>query len=284
MRSRRLAPARGRSPSSETVLGSRGLVFVFVIAGAVACRRPPPPATQLGGADGLAALREPVADPLRARFSFKIVSAVLGLEGSTGGALIVDRPGRVHFAVLGPLGGALATVQTDGERASIVLRQQDQHIWADDVDGAVRGWTGDAFGADDVVGLLLGQVPLPESPADLFERNSGTVGYTRSGRGRSSGALEVSLEGSPLRPSYVRIVDGDGIDQLSLRYDGYAAFDAGAMPRGWTLRAPSLDLSLDVRFKSAEPIELAPDVFGTEAPEGFESLRWSELMPVEAPR
>ncbi|MEM6928849.1 MAG: hypothetical protein AAF602_18060, partial [Myxococcota bacterium] len=52
---------------------------------------------------------------------------------------------------------------------------------------------------------------------------------------------------------------------------------AGVLPTGWALRAPALDLSLDVRFKSFEAIDEAPDVFGTAAPDGFSSARWEDL-------
>lgn len=241
-------------------------VGILLIALA-ACRKPVPPPVVSG--DALAALQQEVADPLRGRFSFKIDAEPLGLKGSTGGALIVDRPGRLHFAVLGPLGAPLATAQTDGERASIELRRDQQHFWAEAVEQTVRDWTGGELGVDDVVGMFLGQVPLPDSPTDLVDGGE-TVSYSRGD------AVTVTLAGSPLRPSEVRIVD-DGVERLRLRYDGWEAFDAGVLPSGWALTVPALELSLDVRFKSFEPIEQAPDVFGTAAPPGFSSASWQAV-------
>jgi len=254
----------------------RVLVFGIVIAATVACRKPtvPPPASEQ--ADGLAALREPVADPLRGRFAFRIESEPLGLKGGTGGALIVDRPGRLHFAVLGPLGGALATAQTDGQRASIVFRRDNQHLWADAVDDTVRGWTGGELGVDDVVGLFLGKVPLPASPADLVQATDGSLSYERSGDD-GAGSVLVELEGTPLRPRAVRIVDAAGTEQLAVQYEGFEAFDAGVLPSAWVLSAPALQLQLDVTLKSVEPLDEAPDVFDTSAPEGFSSARWEDV-------
>ncbi|MEO0605838.1 MAG: hypothetical protein AAF211_30680, partial [Myxococcota bacterium] len=147
----------------------RAVVFGIVVGVSGACRKPVPPLPASEAADALSGLKAPVADPLRGRFSFKIASEPLGLKGSTGGALILDRPGKLHFAVLGPLGGALATAQTDGERASIVIRRDSRHFWADAVEATVRSWTDDELGVDGVVGLFVGQVPVPE-PGDLTAR------------------------------------------------------------------------------------------------------------------
>ncbi len=247
----------------------RAVVFGIVVLASVGCRRPvrPLPAGEAG--DALSLLRAEVADPLRGRFSFKIASEPLGLKGSTGGALIVDRPGRLHFAVLGPLGGPLATAQTDGERASIVIRRDARHYWADAVEATVREWTDEELGVDGVVGLFLGQVPEPD-PAELVATPDGGLRYERNG-------VQVVLEDTPLRPREVRLVEPDGTERLILRYEGFEVTEAGVLPTAWSLAVPALELALDVRFKSFEPLEVAPEVFDTEAPQGFASARWEDV-------
>lgn len=260
----------------------REYVFGIVTAGVLlvaGCKRPG--ALPVAGSpdDPLALLRAPMADQLRARFSFKVDAARLGLKGSTGGALIVDRPGRLHFAVLGPLGGALATAQTDGARASVELRRQSQHIYADDLAETLQRWMGDDSGVDGLVGLLVGDVPLPAKLSDVrFDQDTATYALLR----RGSGTVHVDLSGTPLYPTEVRVEDRSGTEQLRLHYDAPESYDAGVFPSGWALRVPSIDLQLDVRFKSFEALETVPDVFGTDAPDGFSSARWRDVLP--APR
>ncbi|MEN0068045.1 MAG: DUF4292 domain-containing protein [Myxococcota bacterium] len=255
----------------------RVMLFGIVTVGTLGCRKPLPP--PVASDDPFAALRAPVLDPLRARFSFKIDAPRLGLEGGTGGALIVDRPGRMHFAVLGPLGGAMATAQTDGAGASVVLRRQSQHFWVDSLDATVRGWMGEELGLDGVVGLFVGQVPLPDDPSTLRAADDGSHSYVRSQPGQ--GTMMVRLAGEPLHPSEVRIDDANGQERLTLRYGEFRSTDAGRLPKEWSLSVPSMELTLDVRFKSWEPLETAPEVFSTAAPEGFASAEWTGRL---APR
>lgn len=255
----------------------RAVVFGIVVVASFACRKPSALPSAFDGADPLAALSAPLADPMRGRFSFKIASEPLGLKGSTGGAIIVDRPGRLHFAVLGPLGGALATAQTDGDRASIVIRRDAQHYWADAVEDEVRTWTDGQLGVDGVVGMFLGRVPMPD-PAEIESTDDGGLAYEERG-------LRVKLSGLPLLPEEVRIVESDGTERLTLRYTGFENTDAGLLPTGWSLSVPALELALDVKFKSFEAIETAPDVFGTEAPVGFSSAPWADVArALAAPR
>ncbi|MBX2801065.1 MAG: hypothetical protein KTR31_25520 [Myxococcales bacterium] len=210
-----------------------------------------------------------VPDALRARFGFKIDSEPLGLSGSTGGALIVDRPGRGHLAVLGPFGGPLAQVQTDGTGLAVLMPRQRQHATALDAGERLLALTEGIAGLPEVVDLFVGKVPLDAERITATEPTAEGLEITMAGP--QDTVVQLVLEPASATPRLVDVMRTDGTSLLSATYGPFQPMEDGtAMPGEASFHVPSLQLQLDVRFKSWTVLEGdPPDVFSLAPPDGF---------------
>lgn len=243
------------------------LVALFVLG----CTRslPAPPAARPASVLDQARAR-PVPSPLQARFSFKIRSEALDLAGSTGGALIVDRPGHGHLAVLGPLGGPMLTVQTDGLGLAVAIPKDRRHLVALDAEQVLRETTGGIAGLDDLIGLMVGDLPL-DAATVLSEQlqEGGDLAVVLEGpKGTSLLAVLDDLQATPVS---LEARDADGKVVLTAAYEPFAPRegDGALLPTRVQLAVPLLELDLDVRYKSWATPDPVPDVFGLAAPDGF---------------
>ncbi|HHO54683.1 MAG TPA: hypothetical protein ENK18_28375 [Deltaproteobacteria bacterium] len=262
----------------------------------IGCPKPPPqppvprPPPQPSAQDALLdeALERTAPGRLRGRFGFKIHSERLGLSGSTGGALIFDRPGRGHLAVLGPLGGPLLTLQTDGIGLAVAIQRDRQHLVVDDAGAQLQQQTGGVADLDAILGLLIGQLPLGGLQIEEREPlDDGDLRITFAGPQQTTvivviddpAAVPVSLEARG---------EGDVL-LVSATYGPFAPMTEGGdvlLPTEVSLQIPALDLQLDIQYKDRGWAVLTdvPDVFGLQPPEGFTSRpldAWSllELKP-----
>lgn len=217
----------------------------------------------------------PVPDPTQARFSIKMRSKPLGIAAPPlGGGLVVDRPGRAHIAILGPTGSPVVTLSSDGQRAVFLNAHDRQYIFADDVATLLGGATGDAVSLDDVVSLLLGLLPveaahvrskqiLAEGVEFVFDGPAGTV-------------LTALVDPATGTPVHVSVDDAHGKRTVEASYEPFMAVDAFLLPTRIDIDVPSVELSLDLKFKSWTMITEVPDVFSPVAPEGYEVMTMSE--------
>ena len=206
---------------------------------------------------------------LRTRFGFKIESEAV--DGSTGGALIVDRPGKGHLAVMGPL-GPLVTLHTDGVGLAVSNRRDRSHLVAADAEGAVRGATDGLAGVDEVLGLLVGEVPLDGLEVSGRTRNeAGNLRLTL--KGPQDVTVDLVLNDPLATPVSLRVIDREGAELLIADYGAFEAHrDAPDtwLPTEVSVQIPRFKVSLDVRFRRWDLLgEEIPAVFGLEAPEGF---------------
>ncbi|MEZ4235812.1 MAG: hypothetical protein R3F59_06550 [Myxococcota bacterium] len=256
----------------------RTLMFWFV---AIGCGRGGPPAPAVDARTSTLALargRE-VPSPVQARFSISLQTAAKKFP-TTGGALILDRP-RGHLAVLGPLGGPLATLQTDGEGAAVNLMRDERHLLAARADDVLRANTHGAIGVDALLGVLEGDVPLDDAPV-RSERpgDDGTVQVVLDGPDGT--ALSVILDAARGTPVSMVAWDVDGTALLEASYEPFEALPGSPeaapvwVPSAVTLRLPALDLLAELKYRSwqvpeADSPALASEVFGLAPPPGFSS-------------
>ncbi len=222
----------------------------------------------------------PTPDPVRARVRVQVDAPGMDLAGSTGGVLIVDRPGRGHLAVLGPLGSPLATVTSDGTALAVALPRERRLLSSRAASEVVEQATGGALHLDDLVGLTLGDVPLDGA-------------RVRSRRPRPDGSVEVVLAAPGGTRVHVvldpdtgtpRALDGRdrvGRTLFSATFDPFEARDDGTfVPTRVRWSVPALAITADLRFKSWEILDEVPPVFDTTTPAGWTE---SPLAAVLAP-
>lgn len=211
----------------------------------------------------------PVADPLQARFSMKVRSRVLQVAGSTHGALIVDRPGQGHFALMGPVGGPIFTLSSDGQGVSVLLPRDGRHLVASDADRVLDEVGGGLLGVDDLFGLLLGVLPLEE--ARITRKTplpEGRVQVTLAGP--EATRLVVTLRTTDGTPESLAVYGDAHAPLLVAAYSTFESGDDGSLlPTAVAVEVPRLDLRLELAYRSWKVPDPVPDVFGLGAPSGF---------------
>lgn len=221
-----------------------------------------------------AARARPVPDPVRARLNVKIASKTLDIAASVGAGMVVDRPGRGRLDLLSPLGGALATVSSDGAGLSVLLTGKREQIVATDAELVLREATGGVAGVDDVLALLVGDLPFDEAPIAAITREgdpehpeSIRVKITLTGPEKSR--VEAWLDASDATPRRLVATGQDGVEVLRADFDPFEDRDGTLWPTRLVLAVPSLTLDAEVRYKSFEVLAEAPAVFDVRAPEGW---------------
>jgi hypothetical protein len=217
-----------------------------------------------------AALHRPIPPRLQGKLTVKVRSDALGLAGSTGGALFLDRPGRAHLAVFGPLGGPLVTLQTDGVGLAVALTRDRRHLVADDAAAVVARATGGALSLDDLLGLLQGELPFAEADLTDAERlPDGALALTvRAPKGARARVVLDDRAGTPLS---LDVSAKNDVPLLSATWGPFAPLGDGGplVPTVVALQVPALDLDLELKARSWTVPEAMPDVFGMAPPEGF---------------
>lgn len=221
------------------------------------------------------ATARPVPAALRSRFGFKLQSEAF--SGSTGGALVTDRPGNGHLAVLSPLGGALLTLHTDGQGLAVVDKRNRSHGYVPDAESTLRDATEGLAGLDEVLGLLVGDLPI--DGLKVTERSRTPDGDLALGlAGPRQTTVALTLDDPLGTPVALSVTDRDGQVLLTADYGPFEVLDAEAaeptyMPSEVSVAMARFGVSIDVRFKRWHVLTGdVPDVFGLDAPDGFTSF------------
>jgi hypothetical protein len=247
------------------------LIAVFVLGCGKTLKPPEPLADSPVTVLDLARAR-PVPDPVRSRFHVKLNSPTLDVSGSTGGGLLLDRPGRGRADVFGPMGSTLLTLATDGEVVTVLVLRLRRHLHANAAEEAVREVTRGAAGLDDLLGVLVGDLPFDE--AEVREVTISAEGLAIAHLdGPNDTHLEAWLDRTTAAPVRLVARDSDGVELLTAEYGDFTATDDGALlPEEVMLHLPALQLTTTVRYRKWEVLESVDDeVFQPAVPEGFSS-------------
>lgn len=275
------------------MIGRRWLLLCFVLGCTRALRPQPVPAAMATPFEHARA--RPTPTRIQGRFSFTIEAAATGMAASTGGVVILDRPGRGHLAVLGPLGGPLATLQTDGYGAAVAIARDRQHYVALDAEQVLRESTSGLVGLDDLLGLFVGDLPLDGGGVHVrSQRQLPEAGgpYEVVLDGPDGEALTVYLDPVTATPVSFMVVDSGGQQLLDVHYAPFSPFgDSGELlPTDIALALPRMGVELEIRMKTWTVPDPLPEVFGLAVPDGFTSSpledtvrTWARLLgPVGA--
>lgn len=246
--------------------GLRGLLPVLWLG----CVKPaPPPVAPVQQPATLVeqARARQVPQLLTARLSLKLRSKPLGLAGSTGGGLVVERPGRGRFQLFGPLGGSLLAVDMDGTALGVFLPADTTYLVAEQADEVVAEVSGGVAGLDDLIAVLVGDLPFDAAEvASVEPMADGSAMAVLMGPDGTTVTASIDALGTP---RVLEATDAQGARILSAEYGEFQPAESGALlPTTLHVELPALELSADLKYKSwAEP-GTAPLGFVVQAPEG----------------
>lgn len=257
-------------------LSGRGALLLVLLAG---CVKKPPVATGAAMQQDalLVAVRgRPAPDPAQAKLSVKLTSRKLGIAAPPlAGGLIVDRPGRAYFTMLSPFGTPVFTVTSDGTGVQMINTQDRQFIYAEDAAAALQGASGGTVAIDDVVGLLLGQLPIDPAKVRSREPVEGAIRFVTDGPGGTVlTALIEEVHATPLR---IDVADAKGAPIVSATYEPFIEVETSWwLPSRVILEIAAVEMTIDVRYKTWQQLAQAPEVFRTTAPEGYTSISFEQ--------
>jgi hypothetical protein len=216
-------------------------------------------------------------DPARARFQIKLDSPKLRIVAPPlPGGLIVDAPGQAFLAIQNPVGGPVLTLARDGARVALINSVDRLAVVTEDA-SALLAPTG--LHLDDAVGLLLGRLPL--DPADVTGRADvdGLVRFTArvsapAAPGAPSRAVDLTLDvdAATATPRALVARGPDGAVALEATWAPFQVVDGALLPTTLQVWVPSVELRVDVTFKTWERPDPVPDVFHPAAPGSFEVM------------
>jgi hypothetical protein len=216
-----------------------------------------------------------VPDPLQVRFTVKIKSERMGITAPPlGGGLIVDRPGKAYLAVMSPVGGPVLTLSTNGTAVGLMNARDKQWVQDDHAGSMLGSATGGSVSLDDLVGLLLGLLPLAEDSVRSREEVQGGVRLVVSGPGDT--VITAVVDPLTATPREVSVANAAGEVLVTGSYEPFEALEEAWMPTRLQLYVVPIDLSLDLRYKSWKAPEEVADMFTIAAPEGFAVLTFAE--------
>jgi hypothetical protein len=260
---------------SPFVLARRLLLLTVLSVWSVGCGPKQRVVAPLGTANDVlaAAAARPVLDPVQARFNIKVQSKPLKLAFSTGGGLIIERPGHAYVAVLGPFGQPQLAANTDGEAVGVTITSEREYLLQENGSALLDEVTEGAVSLDDLLAVLLGAFPIDPEDVDKKEKVEDGVLLHLDTPGNTH--TTVTVDGSDATLKHVEVTNASGTSLFSAEYEPYLAIESDdgfppvLAPSEVTVQIPRYEMSIELRFKSWKPITETPDVFRVVAPNGY---------------
>lgn len=262
----------------------RLLLMAVLMMSACKKNRPLPVVVTSADVDVLSVLtaRE-TPNVLQARFGIKLKSKVLGMAGTTTGGLVVEQPtasdaGRVYFAILTPLGGPVFAITTDGTSLGILNAQDKVYVRGEGTQFIVGEEGTEQVDVDQLAALLLGRVAIqPERVTHRSRMDDDVLLHVRA-TGPGGTLLSAELDVRSATPRRLALLNDEGETQVQLDYGPFEVVDGMTLPSEVTLTVPSVELTVDLRYKSFKELDEAPDVFKVAVPEGYQELGLMEYI------
>jgi outer membrane biogenesis lipoprotein LolB len=212
-----------------------------------------------------AAWEREVPFALKAGYTISVDAPTLGVSGSTRGALLVHRPGRFRLEIFSPLGSPLVYIASDGKAASLYLFSQNTWMGTKKAEETLRELTGGAAGLEDLISVMVGQLPFADADILGAERTeSGDLQYVFGTP--QGGRAEVSLREKDLTTQSLNAYDEAGKQVLTADYNDYMRVGKNRLPEEVVMTIPGINLSLEMSFDTWDELGIIPDSFDVPAP------------------
>lgn len=226
----------------------------------------------------------PTPERATVRVVVKVDSKPLGVAGSTGGGLVVDRPGRLFLEVFGPLGSSLVKVASDGAQLAVTLPKEERVLLAPSAEEALREVSGGAIGLDDLAGLLVGDLPFDAAELTATSVIDETQLHRLDLLAPGGVRVLADLDPDTGTPRHVVAFDAEGATMVEASYGPFEADEQGVLwPTEVEVVLPIVELVASLRYKTWKPVDEAPPVFDLSPPEGFVTGDLEEALRGLAP-
>ncbi len=216
-----------------------------------------------------AAHQRALPDALQARFQIKMRSKPLKMAGSTGGGLLLARPGKMRLDIFAPIGPPLLKMTTDGEGLTVLVMRDRKGLVADDAERLMRSATGGAAGMDDLIAIFVGDLPFQDAKPKSSKRVEGGIEVRFEGPKKTR--IHVVLDESDGALRRLEAFDAQDNTVLIARIEAYQLFDSYRLPTVVQLEVPAVELTLDIKYKKWLILDEEPKGFERSVPDSFES-------------
>lgn len=218
--------------------------------------------------------RRAPAARVRARFAIRMRSEPMRLAASTGGGVLLDRPGKGYLAILGPIGNPIVTLAADGVGVAMTDRTHDRFLLEPDAETGLQRLTNGALRLDDLWGVIVADLPVAGRTPAAVRRTGPLVDFDYAAG--TDGVVRVTADLRTHLPHALAILRGD--EELGrVTWTEFAPAAGAPMPGKAIIEVHKVALRVELDFKTWEALDEAPEGLMTVTPpEGFEVLPFSE--------
>jgi outer membrane lipoprotein-sorting protein len=194
-------------------------------------------------------------------------------------AIVVARPDRLRLDTVGPFGRVFSILAADASALRFVS-PGDRRIYQGPPTAENLGrFLPFALNLEDVVSVLLGGLPVPASTPTVHydEKEAALVVRLEN---RSGSVSLATLDARTLDLRRLQLIDPPPRLAAVLDYEGWRPEGGVSFPSRISIRVPSRDLSVTVRFEKLEPnAPLDEGLFAPRVPPGFATIPIETLPP-----
>ncbi len=191
----------------------------------------------------------------------------------------VVRPRQVRLDTIGPFSRVFSVLASNGGRLVFLSPDEKRAYTGSPTPKNLARFLPFTLDLEDIVAILLGGVPEPsKSPFVSQDRNSRDL-LVRS-ENRSGSVSLATLDGRTLQLKRLQIMDPPPALAAVVDYAGWKDRGGIAFPSELSIRVPSRDVLMAIRFEEMEPnAKIDARLFSPGLPPGFETVPMTELPP-----
>lgn len=254
----------------------RRIALLFLILAACGGRERPPRGFEDATALVAAARGRALPEVLSGSYGIHVESPLLGVDGTTRGGLVVQRPDHFRLDVLSPFGTPMVYAISDGVGFSVYLVSKNTLYTTPDAEALLRDASGGAAGLADIVAVLVGEMPFEGREVTGVEAGEGETVFRFAGPNGTR--AEVALDDSDATTRRIAAFDASGGLALTAAYQDYTRLGGEALPGEVLVNIPALQLEVKLSFRGWSAPEQAPDVFTLPPASGATVIDLGELL------